>query len=248
MNRAADVLAFRGVEKSFGRLKVLTGIDLAVAAGEFVALVAPAGSGKTAILHLAIGLDAPDRGTVTFDGRDVARHPLAARAAIGAVFEASALEPERSVRANLRFAADLYGLQRQPAADRIAALLRRFGLAEHDRDLVRGLGAMNRRRVDIARAVLHRPKLLLLSSITEGLERSMRDDLVDEVRRLAADEGAAVLWATTQADEAQKADRLIVLHRGGIVFAGPPAELLSKTEQTSLGAAVAELSGSETGR
>lgn len=242
MASISKVLAFSGVEKSIGRLKLLAKIDLELDRGEFVGLLAPAGSGKTALLHLALGLDAPDRGSVRVNGVDVLRQPQAARAMIGAVFEASVLEPDRSVRANLVYAADLFGLRRGGTLARIDALLERFGLRSHARDRVRSLAAPNRRRIEIIRALLHSPDLLLLNGIGEGLEPALRLALVDDVQRYAADNRMAALWATDEAEELATADRLAVLYRGTIGFDGSPAALLAATGKKTLAEAYAAAS------
>ena len=245
MAGATELLAFQGVERVFGRLKALAGVDFSVAPGEFVGLFAPAGSGKTAILNLSMGLGAPDRGRITFNGVDVARHPSSLRTDIGAVMGASDLEPDRSVRSNLRLAADLYGLRRHEAEVRAANLLRRFHLAEHERDLVRSLGDVQRRRIAVLRAVLHRPRLLLLNGIAEGLEPGPAAALMAEIRRLCQEEATTIIWATDRELEVGDADRLLILHRGRIAFEGSPGDLLARTGQNSLTTAIGAVTGLE---
>jgi ABC-2 type transport system ATP-binding protein len=240
MRRSVEIIRFQGVDKTIGRLKALHGFDLAIAAREFVALVGPPGSGKTAVLRLAMGLDAPDHGSVALAGGNRKR---AARFKIGAAFPDVALDPERSVLANFRYCASLYGLGGASAAERIAALLRRFDLEDRRRDLVRSLGDGDRRRAEIARAALHRPDLLLLGDVTDGLAASDATALRETVAKLAAEEGTAVLWATTRFEEAEFADRVIVLRRGTPVFAGTPAELGSRQKGKGIAAAIAALVG-----
>jgi ABC-2 type transport system ATP-binding protein len=240
MSRSAELLRLQGVDKTIGRLKALNGFDLTVAAREFVALVGPPGSGKTAVLRLAAGLDTPDRGSITLAGTDGKR---SAGLKIGAAFPDVALDPERSVLASFRYDASLYGLGRSTAADRIKALLERFDLEDRRRDLVRSLGDGDRRRAEIARAALHRPDLLLLGDVTEGLAASDASALRETVAKLAAEEGMAVLWATTRSEEAEHADQVVVLRRGTAVFTGSAAELRSRQKGKSIAAAVAALMG-----
>jgi ABC-2 type transport system ATP-binding protein len=247
MVETAEVLEFRGVDKAFGRLRALTAFDCKIAAGEFLALIGPKGAGKTAIIKLAIGLDRPDRGTVSLMGGNVRNHPAKARAAVGVVFADSVLEPDQSVHANLRYGAQLYGLRREAAERRMHALLGRFDLDGHERDLVRSLGSLDRRRVEIVRAVLHMPRLLLLNGVTEGLRPSRRAQLQADVQRLCKDERMAVVWATRRPEEGADADRILALHRGGVSFLGSPAELTSREGESDLAAAILKLTGGEVG-
>jgi ABC-2 type transport system ATP-binding protein len=240
MGRSAEILRLDGVDKTIRRLKALNGFDLTVASKEFVALVGPPGSGKTAVLRLVAGLDVPDEGKVTFAGGHRKR---SAGFSVGAAFPDVAMDPERSVLANLRHSASLYGLGGSKAGDRIKTLLERFGLQDRRRDLVRSLGDGERRRAEIARAALHRPDLLLLGDLTEGLAASGAAALRESAAKLAAEEGMAVLWATTRAEEAERADRVVLLRRGAAVFAGTLAELRSRQKGKSIGAAVAALIG-----
>ncbi len=240
MSRSGEILRLQGVDKTIGRLKALNGFDLAIAAGEFVALVGPPGSGKTAVLRLAAGLDKPDQGSVMLAEGSRKR---SARFKIGAAFPDVAMDPERSVIANFRYGANLYGLGGSKAADRIGALLEWFDLQDRRRDLVRSLGDGDRRRAEIARAALHRPDLLLLGEVTEGLAASDASALRETVAKLAAEEGMAVLWATTRFEEAEHADRVVVLRRGTAVFKGTPAELRSRQKGKGIAAAIAALVG-----
>jgi ABC-2 type transport system ATP-binding protein len=223
MRGSGEILRFRGVEKTIGRLKALNGLDLVVSSGEFVALVGPTASGKTAVLRLATGLDVPDQGSVTFASADAAN-----RYGIGAAIPDIVMEPGRTLLANLRSAADLQGLRRGYANHRIGSLLDRLGLRDRAGDRIRSLADADRRRAEIVRALLHRPTLLMLGNITEGLTPSIASQLLDEVLSIRAEEGIAILWATTKANEAAGSDRLIVLRRGTVVFSGPPADLLAQ--------------------
>lgn len=246
MAESPELLAFRRVERTFGRLKALAGVDLAIAPAEFVGLIAPAGSGKTAILNLCVGLSVPDRGTILFNGTDMSRHLSSVRNDIGAVMGATDLELDRSVKSNLRFAAALYGLRRSDADARIGVLLRHFHLAEHERDLLHSLSDPQRRRIAIVRALIHRPRLLLLNGIADGLEPRPATQLLDETAKLCSDEQTAVIWATERADEVATADRLLVLHRGRIAFDGTPGELISRDGGRTLSAAIEAITGLET--
>lgn len=245
MVETAAVLEFRGVDKAFGRLKALTAFDLRLTEGAFAAVIGPAGSGKAALTHLALGMDRPDRGTVTFRGEDVRRLSSGARRAIGVVFEDSALELDQSVRANLRYAGALYGLRRDDAAERATSLLERFGLAGHGRDLVRSLGAFDRSKVEVVRAALHRPRLLVVNDVADGLEGTRARQLVDLVAALRKDEGMAVLWTTGRAAEGASADQVVLLQRGVTRFSGAPADLVAQQKAKDFRAAALTLIGED---
>jgi ABC-2 type transport system ATP-binding protein len=239
MRGSTEILRFRGVEKTIGRLKALNGLDLAVSSGEFAALVGPPGAGKTAVLRLAAGLDVPDRGSVAVASGDAARR----RGAIGAAIPDVVMEPGRTLRSNLRYAADLQGLNRRYAKDRITLLLESLGLGDRANDRLSSLADPDRRRAEIARALLQRPELLLLGNVTEGLTPSAASELLDEVLAIRAREGMAMLWATTNPAEGAGADRLIVLRRGTVVYSGRPTDLENQHPDKDLAHAVHALTG-----
>ncbi len=245
MVETAEVLEFRGVDKAFGRLKALTAFDLKLPEGAFAAIIGPSGSGKAALTQLALGLEWPDRGTVTVLGQNARRLTTQARSAIGVVFTDSALELDRSVHANLRYAGALYGLRPDGAAERARTLLERFGLAGHERDLVRSLGAFDRSKVEIIRAALHRPRLLLLNEIGEGQDQTRRRQLVDLVAGLRKDEGMAVLWSTSRASEGATADHVVLLQRGVTRYSGKPDDLVAQQQAKEFRAAALSLLGEE---
>ena len=228
------VLDVRGVAKSFGAPQALQGDDLQVRAGEFVALLGPNGAGKSTLFQILSGLFAPEAGDVAVEGYDLRREPPEVLARLGIVFQQPTLDLELSVAANLRFHARLHGLSGHGARDRMAAELARFGLADRSHDPARSLSGGSRRRVELARALLHRPRLLLMDEATVGLDPQSRRDLLAHVRNLCASEGVAALWATHLVDEAEGADRVVVLKSGRIRFDGTPAAMRERTGQNDL--------------
>ncbi len=230
MEPSAPLLEVRGLRKSYGRVKALDGVDLAVRAGEFVALLGPNGAGKSTLLQLLTGLISPDAGTITVHGHDLRRHAVRALGDIGVVFQQSTLDLELSVRANLIYHADLQGLPRGVANRRIAAALDRFGLTDRTRDPARTLSGGNRRRVELARALLHNPLVLLMDEATVGLDPLSRRGIMADVVQLKAQYGIGVLWTTHLVDEVVAADRLIVLRAGRVLFDGTPEGLGEKGE------------------
>jgi ABC-2 type transport system ATP-binding protein len=241
------LLRVDGVGKSYGPRKALDAVSFGLEAGTFVALLGPNGAGKTTLFQILTGLFVPDGGRVFVDGLDTRRHLVSVLARIGVVFQQPTLDLDLTVRANLLFHARLHGLGHRSRA-RITEELDRLGLAaEVDRGC-RTLSGGTRRRVELARALLHEPRLLLMDEPTVGLDPASRRGLlayVDELRRART---LGVLWATHLVDEAEAADRVIVLHLGRIVCDGPPADLLAKTGKATLADAFIELTGKGAGR
>lgn len=235
------VLACREVSKRYGKVLALDQVSLQVGAGEMVALLGPNGAGKTTLFQLLTGLFVADSGSVEVLGVDMRRHPAGALAQLGVVFQQPALDLNLPVGASLRFHADLHGLPGSVARPRIAALLQRFGLAEMEGRLGRELSGGNRRKVELLRALLHEPRLLLMDEATVGLDPASRAQLLDEVVRASAERGLGVLWATHLVDEAQRAGRVVVLHKGKVRWDGTAADLCKAQEQASLEAAFLQL-------
>jgi ABC-2 type transport system ATP-binding protein len=238
----AVLLEARGVRKAYGARPALKGVDLAVHAGEFVALLGPNGAGKSTLFQLLTGLFDADAGELRVCGEDMRRTPVRALGRIGVVFQQMTLDLDLSVEANLVFHARLHGIGGAESRARIADVLARVGLAERRADRVRELSGGNRRKVELARALLHRPAVLLMDEATVGLDPASRRHLLDEVLALRA-AGVGVLWATHLVDEAEAADRVLVLHRGELLAAGPPAGLTAAAQCASLSEAFLKLTG-----
>ena len=240
---STSVLACREVSKRYGRTQALDHVSLAVAPGEMVALLGPNGAGKTTLFQLLTGLFVADAGAVEVLGADMRREPVRALAQLGVVFQQPALDLNLTVRASLRFHADLHGLPASVSRARIEALLERFGLAEAAGKLARELSGGNRRKVELLRALLHEPRLLLMDEATVGLDPGSRAQLLQEVLRARAERGLGVLWATHLVDEAEKAQRVVVLHKGKVLFDGPPAGLCEAQGEARLQEAFLRITG-----
>ena len=252
MNRASaavpddgPVLEIDRVSKRYGKLTALDGVSLAVAAGEFVALLGPNGAGKTTLFQILSGLFVPDGGTVRINGRDIGQDAVPALASLGIVFQLPTLDLDLTVRGNLRFHARLHGLSRRTTTERIAVELERLGLADSLAAAARTLSGGNRRRVELARALLHRPTILLMDEPTVGLDPASRRDLSIHVRRLCVEQRLGVLWATHLVDEVEQADRVVVLDRGRVLRDGTPGDLVEATGAGSLAAAFLTLTSGD---
>jgi ABC-2 type transport system ATP-binding protein len=242
---SAPVLACREVSKRYGRTQALAAVSLQVLAGEMVALLGPNGAGKTTLFQLLTGLFVADSGSVEVLGHDMRRDPVRALAQLGVVFQQPALDLNLTVRASLRFHADLHGLPSAVSRPRIESLLERFGLAGAAAQPGRQLSGGNRRKVELLRALLHEPRLLLMDEATVGLDPASRAQLLDEVLQARAERGIGVLWATHLVDEAERAQRVIVLHQGQVRWDGPGAALCEAQGAATLQQAFLQLTRGE---
>lgn len=230
----APVLVVEDVVKRYGAVTALDRVSLSVAAGEFVALLGLNGAGKTTLFQLLSGLFIADAGSIRIHGHDIRRDPVPALAGIGIVFQQPTLDLDLSVRANLRFHAGLHGIPRGLQDERIAAAMARLGLGEVAQRKARELSGGNRRRVELARALLHEPRLVLMDEPTVGLDPATRRDLLQHVVQLKGEQGIGVLWATHLIDEAESADRVIILHRGKVLRVGTPRSLAEEAGAPSM--------------
>ncbi|HEY5762661.1 MAG TPA: ABC transporter ATP-binding protein [Rhodocyclaceae bacterium] len=243
---AAPLLEIAQVDKSYGARKALAGVSVAIGAGEFVALLGPNGAGKTTLFQLLSGLFVADAGSIRIGGVDIRRTPARALAQLGIVFQQPTLDLDLSVEKNLVFNARLHGLGGSATRERISAELAAQGLAERRRDRVRELSGGNRRKVELARALVHSPRVLLMDEATVGLDPGSRQQLLAQVRDLCRERGVAVLWATHLVDEAEDADRIVLLHRGRVLADCPPAALVAKAGVSELGLAFEKLTAGAT--
>ncbi|WP_104205193.1 ABC transporter ATP-binding protein [Billgrantia saliphila] len=241
----APALEVDGLSFAYDAKPVLEALSLAIAAGEFVVLLGPNGAGKTTLFSLITRLHDAPRGEIRIGGFDVRRQAVQAHARIGVVFQQPTLDPDLSVAQNLAYHGALHGMSRREADSRAEAQLVRIGLAEQRRTRVRRLSGGQRRRVEIARGLMHTPRLLLLDEPTVGLDIASRRDLVEHAHQLCAEEGVAVLWATHLIDEVRPGDRVLVLHRGRLLADGPADALGERLGVDSLGEAFDRLVGEE---
>lgn len=200
---------------AYGSRRALDGISFALGPG-FTALLGPNGAGKSTLFSLLTRLFVTSQGQIVISGQDMGRAPRAALSRIGVVFQQPTLDLDMSVAANMRYFAALHGIAGREAAIRSARALDQLGMAERAQEKARDLNGGHRRRMEIARALIHEPSVLLLDEPTVGLDFKSRQGIVDHVHMLA-DAGLTVLWATHLVDEIRDSDGVVVLHRGQVL-------------------------------
>ena len=219
------LLEVESLTKRYGERVALDHLTLALRPGELCVLLGPNGAGKSTLFQVLTGLFAADEGEVSVAGIAMRKSPAAALRHIGVVFQQMSLDLDLSVAHNLRFHAALHGLPNALARERIAADSRARGLFDELGRLVRELSGGNRRKVELVRALLHRPVVLLMDEPTVGLDPKSRRDLLQAIAADVRKRQSAVLWATHLVEEAEGADRVLVLHKGKLLADGTPAQV-----------------------
>jgi len=236
-------LLLDSVVKTYGSIRAVDGVSLQAMPGEFIALLGPNGAGKSTLFQLLSGLFVPDSGRIEIMGQDMLRDPVPALAKLGIVFQQPTLDLELTVTGNLLFHAGLHGISRAVAKPRIEKELARLGLADRAHDKTAQLSGGNRRRVELARALLHEPRVLLMDEATVGLDPASRSDLLKLILSLRTERAVAVLWATHLCDEVGDADRVIVLHRGKVLADTTPQQLVANSGKATIEQAFLAMTG-----
>jgi ABC-2 type transport system ATP-binding protein len=240
---AVPALSVRDVSHAYGAREALSAVSFDVAQGRFTALLGLNGAGKSTLLSLVTRLFHTRRGRIEVLGFAVDRAPGEALRRLGVVFQARTLDLDLTVMDNLLYHAALHGMAGKLARARAAAVLEDVELSERARDRARKLSGGQMRRVEIARSLMHEPRLLVLDEPTVGLDVASKAAIVAQVRRLVRDRGVAVLWATHLFDEVRDDDEVVVLHRGKVLAAGNVAEVIAARAAPDLRAAFARLTG-----
>lgn len=229
----ADAVRVRDVSRRYRArrghsIEALRGVSLEIPRGRWVALLGPNGSGKSTLLRLVATLEAPGAGEVEVLGEDAASHGAGrrrVRSRLGVVFQRPALDPLLSVRENMRTQAALFGLRGEAARCAVEVAIQRLGLADRADQRVRTLSGGLARRADLARALVHEPELLLLDEPTSGLDLAARRSFLELLESLHRERGLTIVLATHLMDEAERSQRVVMLHEGRVVADGTPVEL-----------------------
>jgi ABC-2 type transport system ATP-binding protein len=244
---ATPALSVQRVSHSYGARRALADVDFSVAPASFTALLGLNGAGKSTLFSLVTRLFALQSGKIAIFGHDIARAPGEALRLMGVVFQPRTLDLDLSVIQNLLYHAALHGIGRNDAKARSDDVLARIGLSDRAGSKVRDLSGGQMRRLEIARALLHRPQLLLLDEPTVGLDVKARADILEHVRQLVT-EGIGVLWATHLFDEIAPSDNLVVLHQGRVLARGDVTRVLDEAGATDVNSAFMRLTGTKSGR
>lgn len=221
----APLLEVRGLTHAFQGRSVLADLSFQVAPGEIFGLLGPNGSGKSTTLRVLTGLLLPHQGTLRIDGKAVAPGGRALRQRMGVVFQSGSLDARLTAIENLSLSAALYGIPPQVAAARIAELLEFTALADRAGDIVLNFSGGMKRRLELARALLHEPSLLVMDEPTTGLDERFFRQTWERIEALREQTGLTVLLTTHRAEEAARCDRVAVVDGGRIIAEGPPEAL-----------------------
>lgn len=222
-------LALKEVGFSYAKRRVLDDVSFVVEPGEFCVLLGINGAGKTTLFSLITRLFASRGGSIDIYGHSLRSRPRKALAQLGVVFQQPTLDLDLTLIQNLRYHCALQGLHAAKLRESMLAALDEIGLADRAHDKVRELSGGQRRRVELARGLLHRPRLLLADEPTVGLDIHSRHAILQQVRERCREDGIGVLWATHLVDEVEPQDRLVVLHDGRVLAQGSALQIMQET-------------------
>jgi ABC-2 type transport system ATP-binding protein len=220
-----SLLAVEALTHRYGERVALNNVTFTVAKGEIFGLLGPNGGGKTTLFRILSTLVAPREGSVRMFGIDLSRGQAEIRRRIGVVFQSPSLDRKLTVTENLRHQGHLYNLRGQELQSRMDELLARFGMADRKADLVEALSGGQRRRVELAKGLLHKPQVLLLDEPSTGLDPRVRRELTDYLEQLRDRDGMTILLTTHLMEEADRCDRIALLDRGNLVALSTPRQL-----------------------
>ena len=235
----------QGLVKKFGDFTAVDHIDFDVAKGEIFAFLGPNGAGKTTTIKMLTTLLRPTSGSVSLDGLDPVTDQTAARKQFGIVFQDPSVDDELTAYENMDFHGVLYGVPRKVRQERIEALLKLFELWDRRKDQVKQFSGGMRRRLEIARSLLHTPKIIFLDEPTLGLDPQPRNQLWTHIKKLNEEEHVTVFLTTHYMEEAERvAHRIAIIDHGKIIAQGTPGELKAQTGTETLEQAFLALTGS----
>ena len=239
----STALQIKNVSHKFGEFKALKNVSIIIDSGDFTVLLGLNGAGKTTLYSLITRLYNNNSGSIKIHNFDVREESSNALKNIGVVFQQPTLDLDLSVEENLHYHSSLHGLSFADAKERIEEEIRRIDLTEKLKNKVRSLSGGQRRRVEIARSLLHKPKLLLLDEPTVGLDIGSRQMILKHVKSLCKKGQLAVLWATHLIDEIDKGEKVVIIHKGEIVESGDVIKIVKKTKQKNIRDAFNKLVG-----
>lgn len=215
----------RDLRFSYGQRRALDGVTFEVRVGEIYGFLGPNGGGKTTLFRILATLLKPDQGKLSVFGADIVVEAALVRLQLGVVFQSPSVDEQLTVGENLMHQGHLYGLRGADLKNRIAVLLERFSIDDRRDDRVKTLSGGLRRRVEIAKALLHRPRLLLLDEPSTGLDPGARRDVWEVLEELRSSHEVTIMLTTHFMEEGDRCDRLALVDRGRLVIEGSPESL-----------------------
>lgn len=228
---------------SYGKQPALKDVSFDLECGKFTVLLGQNGAGKTTLFSLITRLYSPHTGSIRIFGYDVGFHSVEALKRLGVVFQQRTLDMDLTVWQNLMYFTSLHGMRRAKAKQRIRLELERLGLAERSNEKVRKLSGGQIRRVEIVRALLHQPQMMMLDEPTVGLDLAGRQTIIDHIRKLCKEEELALLWATHLIDEVEPSDEVVILHHGQLIAGGTVQKVIDQTGTDNIRDAFQKLIG-----
>ncbi len=234
MLKEGFMLEINNIKKYYGSFLALNNICLKLKPNELVVLLGPNGAGKSTLFSIITGLASADSGECFINGNNVASQSIGALKSLGVVFQQPTIDLELSVKENLLFHSRLHGLRVASLKKIIESELHENGLEKKLNNKVRTLSGGERRKVELIRSLLHEPKMLLMDEPTVGLDPSSRVDLLKKILSLKKTVDLSILWTTHLVDEAEKADKIIILNKGKIIAIGSSKEILGLARENNL--------------
>ena len=227
-------LEVKDIKKYYSSFLALNNISLKIKSGELVVLLGPNGAGKSTLFSIITGLVRSDSGECFINGNNIDDNSIEALKSLGVVFQQPTIDLELTVKENLLFHSRLHGIEIGTVKKVIEDELTNTGLFKKINNKVRTLSGGERRKVELIRSLLHNPKMLLMDEPTVGLDPSSRVDLLKKIQSLKKTSDLSVLWATHLVDEAEKADKIIILNKGNIEAMGTRLEILRLANEKNL--------------
>jgi ABC-2 type transport system ATP-binding protein len=240
------IIKVENLVKKFDDLTAVDGVDFCVKEGDIFAFLGPNGAGKSTSIKLLTTLLRPTSGKITLNGYDVLKQQGKARESFGIVFQDFSLDDELTARENMLFHAALYKIPRKEANAKVSDLLDFMGLKERENEVVKKFSGGMKRRLEIARGLLHHPKILFLDEPTLGLDPQTRTQIWEHIMKLNNDKKMTVFLTTHYIEEAEKmADKVAIIDHGGIIICGSSEEIKRSVGAESLEKAFLKLTGRE---